>query len=297
MDVSRFREFIVLSQCLNYSKAANQLYITQPVLSRHIHDLEDFLGVQLLIRDTHNVQLTTIGELAVKEFTAALEEFDSAIIKIQSASDTLNSSISLGFLGYAVKGFITNFLGKFEKVHPTVKITLSSSSLDSLISAVLNKELDIAFTTHVSSNNTDKLESRHISDEELCVVLPYDHPLCKKNEVFLSELEGEYLITFSSKDAPFTNQFHSDIFEKHGVHVKSAKKITNVESGFFYVHMGAGIFLIPRHLSFMAEDHKVVPIADPDIKVPLYLIWHRDNTTAALKTFINEFTKFYKDEF
>ena len=52
MDINRLNEFITLATLLNYSKAANQLYLTQPALSRHIHDLEQTLGTQLFIRDT-----------------------------------------------------------------------------------------------------------------------------------------------------------------------------------------------------------------------------------------------------
>ena len=67
MDINRLNEFITLATLLNYSKAANQLYLTQPALSRHIHDLEQTLGTQLFIRDTHNVHLTSVGEIFLKE--------------------------------------------------------------------------------------------------------------------------------------------------------------------------------------------------------------------------------------
>ena len=67
MDINRIREFLVLSEHLNYSKAANLLYITQPVLSRHIHDLEETLGGQLFLRDTHSVQLTEFGQLCAAQ--------------------------------------------------------------------------------------------------------------------------------------------------------------------------------------------------------------------------------------
>ena len=55
MDINRLNEFITLATHLNYSKAANQLYLTQPALSRHIHDLEQTVGARLFVRDTHNV--------------------------------------------------------------------------------------------------------------------------------------------------------------------------------------------------------------------------------------------------
>ena len=67
MDINRLNEFITLATLLNYSKAANQLYLTQPALSRHIHDLEQTLGTQLFIRDTHNVHLTSVGSKKLRK--------------------------------------------------------------------------------------------------------------------------------------------------------------------------------------------------------------------------------------
>ena len=61
MDIELFNEFLVLAQTLNYSKAAQQLYLSQSVLSRHIQNLENHLGVALLSRNKHSVELTAIG--------------------------------------------------------------------------------------------------------------------------------------------------------------------------------------------------------------------------------------------
>lgn len=76
MDINRLNEFITLATLLNYSKAANQLYLTQPALSRHIHDLEQTLGTQLFIRDTHNVHLNP----SAKSFSKKLRKSSSVTI-------------------------------------------------------------------------------------------------------------------------------------------------------------------------------------------------------------------------
>lgn len=83
MDINRLNEFITLATLLNYSKAANQLYLTQPALSRHIHDLEQTLGTQLFIRDTHNVHLTSVGEIFLKEAQEIIQRYNHALDLIQ----------------------------------------------------------------------------------------------------------------------------------------------------------------------------------------------------------------------
>ena len=114
MDINRLEEFVVLADCLNYSKAANLLFLTQPVLSRHISDLEKTLGTQLFIRDTHKVALTPIGELAVHELGGVVDAYHKAMRNIKTATDNLNGRISVGFLGYAVRPFITRFVQHME---------------------------------------------------------------------------------------------------------------------------------------------------------------------------------------
>ena len=86
MDINRLNEFITLATLLNYSKAANQLYLTQPALSRHIHDLEQTLGTQLFIRDTHNVHLTSVGEIFLKEAQEIIQRYNHALDLIKEVS-------------------------------------------------------------------------------------------------------------------------------------------------------------------------------------------------------------------
>ena len=88
MDINRLNEFITLATLLNYSKAANQLYLTQPALSRHIHDLEQTLGTQLFIRDTHNVHLTSVGEIFLKEAQEIITRYNHALDLIKEVSST-----------------------------------------------------------------------------------------------------------------------------------------------------------------------------------------------------------------
>jgi len=297
MDINRLREFIVLSECLNYSKAANMLYLTQPVLSRHIHDLEETLGTKLFERDTHKVSLTPMGERAVIEFRAALEALDKAFSTIQSASDQESSCLSVGFLGYAVKGFITNFIESFEKMHPSINITAIASDLDEVTGYMLEDKLDLAFTTHVPSELFADFEVRHISDDPLCAVIPAGHRLTDETGIRMSDIRNEPLISFSETNNPYTAQYHKSLFEKFGMQMHTVKTINNIDSGFFYVSMGHGIFLIPRHLSFLAGDLNVVEITDPEAVIPLNLIWKKGNDKQALTTFVKDFTKFYNGSY
>lgn len=119
MDINRLNEFITLATHLNYSKAANQLYLTQPALSRHIHDLEQTIGAKLFVRDTHNVYLTSVGKLFFQEAREIIARYEHALEAIRELSASTTGEVRLGFLGAAVQPFLAKFYHMFtEKASP-----------------------------------------------------------------------------------------------------------------------------------------------------------------------------------
>ena len=298
MDINRLREFVVLSDCLNYSKAANQLYITQPVLSRHIHDLEETLGGQLFIRDTHKVALTEIGKLCAEEFRKVLDAYDEAIINIKNATDFANDTLSVGFLEFAVRPFLTQFNSQFHALHPGIHIDYHAGDLDNLIEKILNESLDLAFVTHADSVENSDLSSKNVYDDQLFAVFSADDSHAGLESVTLEELSALPFINFSKKSNPITADFHEKLFTKHGLTVATAKEVSSMESGLFYARIGSGVFLIPQHLTPLADDLITVPLADEaneePIRIPLNLVWKKKNPKKSLRTFVREFTEFYR---
>ena len=294
MDINRLNEFIVLSECLNYSKAANILYITQPVLSRHIHDLEDQLGAQLFVRDTHKVELTEIGRIAADEIRQALDSLNKALKNIKSATESVNGSLRIGFLGHAVKPFLTGFINDFSVLHPNISIYYSAYDLDDLVRALSNDEIEIGFTTHMPLQ-MDDYNCSLITHEQLCVVVPEGHRLSGREEITMQDIAGEGIIAFSPDKNPVTADFHKQLFMKFGMGMNVIRVIDKVDTAIFYIGLGEGIFMIPRHLSFMAREFPVIPIADKEAYISLNLIWKKNNTKPALQSFIKSFSSYYRE--
>ncbi|MBQ3323076.1 MAG: LysR family transcriptional regulator [Firmicutes bacterium] len=296
MDINRIREFLVLSEHLNYSKAANLLYITQPVLSRHIHDLEETFGGQLFIRDTHKVELTEFGALCAAQLKEVVTAYDSAIIHIRSAADTSNDALNIGFLEYAVRPFLSQFAEWFQTAHPNIEIDYDSGDLDSLTDAVLENRMDLAFVTCVSADSvySKDLDSQIVYEDRLLAVVSPRHDISSRESVSLQELSTYPLINYSKTINPHTADFHKSLFEKKGLQMQNAKEVTSFESGMFYAKAGIGVSLIPQHLSFLAEDLITVPISDDDCTVPLNLIWKKQNPKQSLQTFVHDFKTYYQ---
>lgn len=297
MDINRLEEFVVLADCLNYSKAANLLFLTQPVLSRHINDLEKNLNAQLFIRDTHKVALTPIGELALQEINGVVDAYHKAMRNIKRATDNLNGRISVGFLGQAVRPFITQFIRHMGS-RPQLEIDYASvEELDTLIHFVDAGAIDLGFVTHVELDRLRDVETKWITDDSLCVAVPLEHPLAAAKQISIQELSGEPLIVYDRDTNPHTAIFHEKLFQRFGADMNVIRKVRNVESGLFQSSLGLGCFIIPHHLMSMARDMAVIPISDEEAKISLHLIWKRNNAKTAVQTFIKEFSKFYRAEF
>lgn len=296
MDINRIREFLVLSEQLNYSKAANLLYITQPVLSRHIHDLEETFGGQLFQRDTHNVQLTEFGAFCAEQLKEVAAAYDSALINIRRCSDTSSDDLTIGFLEYAVRPFLSQFAEWFEKAHPNIEIDYDSGNLDDLTDSVLEDRMDLAFVTIMGSDPAhDKdLDCEMVYEDRLLAVVSERHDISGRDSISLEELSAYPLINYSKANNPHTSGFHKDLFENRGLQMQIAKEVTSFESALFYAKAGIGVFLIPQHLSILAGDLITVPVSDEDCSIPLNLIWKTNNPKQSLQTFVQEFKLFYK---
>lgn len=296
MDINRLKEFIVLADCLNYSKAANILFLTQPVLSRHIHDLEETFGTQLFIRDTHKVQLTQIGKIAANEIAKVIDVYNDSMKNIYQAIDHANDNLHVGFLGLAVKPFITQFIALFDRQHPEIQVSYEDSNLDDLINDTSNGKLDVAFITHIEPDRFKGMTCQNIMNDPLCAVIPLEHPLAEKETVSLKDLANQPLIVFDKETNPHTALFHERLFQHLHLKMDPIRKVSNVETGLFYVTLGVGIFIIPKHLQSMTNENMAVrEIEDEDAYLTLHLIWRNDNSKKSVKTFIRDFTNFYKN--
>ncbi len=293
MDINRLEEFVVLADNLNFSKAAKILFLTQPVLSRHINELEETLGDQLFIRDTHKVLLTPFGEMAAEQIRTVVDSYHEAMDYIRSQLNEVKGNIEVGFLGHAVRPFITQFTS-YMKNEPDININYTSvAELDDLISMVENGDLDLGFITHIDRERSKDIESLWITDDPLCVVVPHKSPLAGRESVSISDLSGIPMITFDKKTNPHTVLFHERLFKMLGADLNSVRTVHNIESAFFYADTGLGAFIIPRHLLGLTQDLPVIPISDKEAYISLHLIWKNDNARPAVHTFIKDFKRFY----
>ena len=123
MNTGKLYEFLVLSRLLSYSKAADALYISQSVLTKHIQELEKELECQLLTRTTHGVALTEAGRVLAKEAPDLINKCDSTLRRLRSKNAWSQGSVRVGIaLEFSYSNHIRSFFTNFSIQYPDIEL-------------------------------------------------------------------------------------------------------------------------------------------------------------------------------
>ena len=288
MNTGRLYEFLVLSRLLSYSKAANALYISQSVLTKHIQELEKEVGCQLLVRTTHGVALTEAGRVLVKEAPSLINKCDSMLRRLRSNTIGSQGSVKIGVaLEFSYSNHIRSFFQTFASRYPDIelKYDVFSGSTPSQVAS----EFDILFTPCVYHNLPDNIQRLFVRRHGTHAILPPHHPLIATSAVYLHQLAGQTIIVPHAEElfGPYAqNWMLADKATKGQI---SIIKVDNLQTALFLVSMGKGICIAPRHAqNLMPPNTFDVAISDMNCRFDEYLYFN-DTGSDAAKLFHEEF--------
>jgi DNA-binding transcriptional LysR family regulator len=287
MDFQQIKYFITAARCLNFSKAADQLFITQPALSRQIMSIENELNIQLFIRIGHDLKLTPAARVLYAEFSQLYEHYETSVERANKAQRALTGRLSIGVLdGARVDDVFTNILSDFEKNYSEVELVLRYMNLNDLISGLYEGSIDVAFTFFFEVDNRRYIEYKTVAESESVIAMNSAHPLAEKDYVRLGELENETFILLDMNVSERSSRLILDGFSKYGFR-------PNVR----YAHsLYMSALLVQSRLGVTMFDARSIFRFIPGVKCldteqignpSLVAAWHRDNTNPAFTTFKN----------
>ena len=124
MELNLLMEFALLARYLNYGRAARELNLTQPTLSRHIVQLEEELGMQLFRRDRQSVSLTGAGRMFLPEAEAVVARYETARRRLREYQDGMSGELVLGYRWVYGEGPWPGLLQRFREAYPNISIRL-----------------------------------------------------------------------------------------------------------------------------------------------------------------------------
>ena len=266
MLLKQIQYFMAVAQTRHFTKASEQMYVSQSALSQQITKLENDLGVTLINRLSHPIELTEAGVEFAKYASVVLEDIDKLQERMQPWQSTGRSTLHIGMITGLGNLPLADILAKFNTEHSDVKLILATQLSKALCEQLTEGTLDLAIFAAPYDVEKYNFNIIPLQQDPFVAILPAGHPAVKNKMFDLSKAEKERFI-FPTKP----NVSH-DIFlaecKKCGFEPNIVSYASDPGRRIDMVEAGLGIALISESgLSYYVKNQKIV--ARP-LKKPFY---------------------------
>ena len=288
MKLTQLEYFCVAARYHNITKAARELFVTQPSISNAIKALEEEFGVNLFFRNNNKLTLTPEGEIFYKSAEELLAHADSVESKFHELRKKV-TPIRIGIPPMLGTIYLSELYLSLNESFPNVDLRLFEFGSIKACNLVLEEKLDIAIV-NAEQPSIDKCNSRIIDTEDLLFCVAPDHPLAGQKTLLLTMLADEPLILFNTDSVQvmtLTRQFKAVGVNPHIILNTSqiTTLINMVKSG----HMGTFLYrsIVEKHPDIVG-----IPVM-PSIEQRIGVIWkkgkYQNTTTEKVIKFIENF--------
>lgn len=204
MELRQLKYFIKVAELKNFSEASRALNITQSTLSQQIRQLEGELGVELLIRDTHHVHLTDVGEAFLPYAQKTINDAQTCITRIKDVQELNIGELNIGST-YTFSPLLNEAILTFMKQYPGVKINVICKSMEELMTLLEKQQIDIALS-YKPTKIYPNIESYNLFENRLAVVVSDTHPFASYKSIRWADIEKSPL-ALPSKGLQARNAF------------------------------------------------------------------------------------------
>jgi len=280
MELRHLIYFKTLAQELHFGKAAKQLFISQPPLSRQIKDLEEELGVLLFTRTNKRVALTAAGHYFYTVCLDLLQQLDHAKIKAKQIQEAVSGEFKLGYVSSISKDILARVLKIVKQEYPLLHVSLYEVSTEKQRLALENGKLDLGIVR--SPLLSDKLRTVSLLQESFSLV---------SSPSFLDQLEDLARLPFISYNKVYAPDYHSQFVAccRHlGFEPRVIHECNNMFSILELVTHGLGVAIVPASAQQLQKHPELhfFTLSDVPIKTEIKLAFDKTSQHAALPFFI-----------
>jgi DNA-binding transcriptional LysR family regulator len=275
MNLNQLRVFHAVASLKSFTRASESLFLTQPGISKHIRQLEEFYGIRLFERLGKGVQPTQAGEILFESTGKIFELIDDAGAKMDDLKGLRGGKIKIGASFTAGTYIIPKLLGRFNQLYPDVKLFLDISLSHRIAEKVISNEIDLGFIGAPYEDN--RLITRILCEDRLVIIIPEDHPWSDRESVGFSELADQSFI-LSGKGSG-TRDFLERQLENREIKIKKKMEFGNTEAVKKAVAAGIGISVLSES-AIMDEERsgriKSLNVSDCSLKRAFYFTYHKE---------------------
>ncbi|MTJ80310.1 MAG: LysR family transcriptional regulator [Telmatospirillum sp.] len=191
IELRHLRYFVVLARELHFGRAATALHIEQPALSHNLRQLEEELGVRLLVRNTRNVELSEAGRTYLHEALQLIKQMDDAAYAAQRAEKGETGQLNFGYDNSFVLSRMPRTIKQYQVQSPEIKIIPHEYFPDQLLEQTLDGKLDIIYTC--GGRRHPQLDYVTLERPRWLCAIHKDHPLAAEKVIHWQDLKDEQI--------------------------------------------------------------------------------------------------------
>lgn len=197
IELRHLRAIVAVAEELNFTRAAERLFIAQQALSNQIRQLEGELGVRLFDRSTRHVALTEAGEELYRRATEILLAVDDAARTARESTEP-KTSLKVGFVASVEHTAFAHVIADFERARPDVDVFITFGDTTEPSGGLRTRDTDVAFV--YGPFDRIGLETRLLFTEPIGIVMAADHPLATVEDLTLERALAEPTFDFTTGD-------------------------------------------------------------------------------------------------
>lgn len=278
MELRHLRYFRVVAQTLNFTRAAEQLHLAQPPLSRQIQQLEEELGVTLLER-SRPLRLTEAGRFFYEQTEQLLEQLARVCDDTQRIDAGQRRWLGIGFAPSTLYGVLPELIRRLRR-DGGIELGLSEMVTLQQVEALKNGRIDIGFgRIHVDDS---AVVQKVIQLDPLVAVLPAGHPLLG-TALSLEQLAQEAFVLYPGNVRPSYADHVIGLFARNNLKISVAQMTNELQTAIGLVAAGIGITLVPASVQRLhRDDIGYAPLLDSAATSPIVVSYRAGDESALL---------------
>lgn len=289
--------FVTLVKTQSFTRTAEQLYLTQPTISKILQQLEQQLQVQLLVKPEHGrkrqVELTEIGQRIYQHALELLQAEQNIFLEIENYQQLKTGTLKLGVppLGSQL---LTTALFDYHQQWPEIELSFLEVGSKGIEQALLNNELDVGVLLHPFDQQI--FNSIELCDYPLMVLLRRDATWATRKKINLEELQHQSFLMFPENFS--LNRIILDACQQHGFYPSIACRTSQWNLLADMVLQRMGIALLPQYYTDMLDPElfAAIPLEKPNIQWHLAMAWKKNlPVSPAVQAWLNVIDQHFQE--
>jgi molybdate transport repressor ModE-like protein len=259
IKLSDLHVLLAVAQCGSMAKAANELAMSQPVVSRSISELEHTLGVRLLERNPHGTELTEYGRAILNRSNAAFDELRQGVKDIEFLADPTVGEVRIGTTVTLAASFVSAVIDRLSRRHPGIVFHVKPGASQEQRRNLDERSVDLLVFRRFPGFLDEHLSFEHLFESPYVVAAGMGNPLVRRRRVELADLMGE-LWALPDLGSEF-GSFVVNAFRASGLDLPRATVFASTA-----LEMRANLLRTGRYLTVFPEFWLQLPVRHPFIK-------------------------------